>query len=135
MRLSKVVDMALFSLVVLVLLCSVPDIEAQEPLRWKFEPGQKLGYNMVQDMTMSSSGPFGQPNVTMNQVMEMTWQVKELNDQGEAVIRQKFDRMKMKMTLPPPFGVIEYDSKSDAAPAGPAAAFAPMFKALSQAEF
>jgi hypothetical protein len=135
MRLSKVSDVTLFSLVVLVLLGSVPDLQAQEPLRWKFEPGQKLAYNMNQDMAMNTSGPFGQQSVTMNQVMDMTWEVKELNDQGEAIIRQKFDRMQMKMTLPPPLGVIEYDSKSDAAPAGPAAMFAPMFKALSQAEF
>ena len=98
MRLSKFSDVTLFSLVVLVPFGSVPGSLAQEPLRWKFEPGQRLAYNMVQDMTMGTSGPFGQQNVTMNQVMEMTWQVKELNDQGEAIIRQKFDRMKMKMT-------------------------------------
>jgi hypothetical protein len=132
---SRALSVAIFSLVVAVLFGPVPGLRAQEPLRWKFEPGQKLAYNMVQDMTMSTSGPFGQQNVMMNQVMEMTWEVKELNDQGEAVISQKFDRMKMKMTLPPPLGVIEYDSKSEGAPAGPAAMFAPMFKALSQAEF
>ena len=35
------------------------------------------------------------------------------------MIRQKFDRMQMKMTMPPPVGGFEYDSTSDAAAGRP----------------
>jgi hypothetical protein len=41
----------------------------------------------------------------------------------------------MKMTLPPPLGGFEYDTKSDAAPAGPAAMLAPMYKKMTEGEF
>lgn len=107
---------------------------AQEPLRWKFEKGQKLDYNMVQDMTMAAEGgPVGQMNTKMRQEMDMTWDVQEVNDEGEAVIRQKFDRVKMKMTTP--LGGFDFDSESDAAPTGLAAMIAPMYKAMTEGEF
>jgi hypothetical protein len=135
-RNGKFGNVVLCGLVLAVLANTARNGHAQEPPRWKFEPGQKLNYNMVQEMAMSTAGTFGEQSVTMNQEMEMTWQVAEINQQGDAVIHQKFDRMKMKMTLPPALGgVIEYDSQSDKPPVGPAAAFAPMYKALMQAQF
>jgi hypothetical protein len=113
---------------------AVSNASAQEPLRWKFDVGQKLNYNMVQDMTIGSAGgPLGAQNVSMRQEMDMTWEVQGVNDDGEAVIQQKFERVKMNMTLP--VGVIEYDSKSEAAPVGAAAMLAPMYKTLTEAEF
>jgi hypothetical protein len=109
---------------------------AQEPLRWKFEKGQKFDYNMVQEMTIGSKGgPQGDQNVTMKQEMEMTWDVQDVQPDGNAVIHQKLDRMKMKMTLPPPAGAIEYDTGSNAQPVGPAAVFAPLYKAMTQKAF
>jgi hypothetical protein len=109
---------------------------AQEPLRWKFNPGDKLNYDMIQDMTIGSTGgPLGAQTMTMRQEMDMTWAVEGVNEEGDAVIRQKFERMKIKMTLPPPLGAIEYDSKSGQAPQGPAAMLAPMYKAMTEAEF
>jgi hypothetical protein len=108
---------------------------ADEPLRWKFEVGEKLDYNMTQEMNMSAEGgPVGQMTTTMRQEMDMTWDVQGVNKEtGEAVIKQKFDRVKMKMTTP--YGGFEYDSKSDAAPTGLAAMIAPMYKAMTNGEF
>ena len=34
-----------------------PCARAEEPLRWKFEVGEKLDYDMVQEMKMSAAGP------------------------------------------------------------------------------
>ena len=31
-------------------------VQAEEPLRWKFKVGEKLDYNMVQEMQMTASG-------------------------------------------------------------------------------
>ncbi len=110
-------------------------LQAEGPLRWKFEVGQKLDYNMVQEMNMSAAGgPVGQMNTTMRQEMNMTWDVQGVDEKtGEAVIKQKFDRVKMKMTTP--VGEFEYDSKSEAAPTGLAAMIAPMYKAMTNGEF
>lgn len=112
-------------------------LQADEPLRWKFEVGEKLDYNMIQQMNMSAAGgPVGQMNTTMRQEMNMTWDVQGVNEKGDAVIKQKFDRVKMKMTTPTtPVGDFEYDSKSEAAPTGLAALIAPMYKAMTQGEF
>lgn len=121
---------------VTILFMATAHATAQEPLRWKFEPGQKLNYGMIQEMKLGSTGgPLGGQKVTMNQEMQMTWEVVSKNEQGDAVIRQKFERMKMKMELPAPAGTMEYDSKSDAPPTGMAAMFAPLYKALSSADF
>jgi hypothetical protein len=109
--------------------------QADQPLRWKFEIGEKLDYNMTQEMNMSAEGgPVGQMTTTMRQEMDMTWDVQGVNKEtGEAVIKQKFDRVRMKMMTP--YGGFEYDSKSDAAPTGLAAMIAPMYKAMTNGEF
>lgn len=138
MRSSIKIGSAMFLAMALatVVLSIASQAAAQQPLRWKFEVGQNLNYDMIQDMTIGSTGgPLGDQSVTMRQEMDMTWEVIGVNEEGEAVIRQEFERVKMKMTLPPPVGVIEYDSKSDAAPAGPAAMLAPLYKVMTEAEF
>jgi hypothetical protein len=73
-------------------------------------------------------------NTMIDQILEMTWDVRGVDEAtGEAVIGLKFDRVKMKMTMP--LGTFEYDSKSEAAPTGLGAAIAPMYKALMEGEF
>jgi hypothetical protein len=109
---------------------------AEEPLRWKFKVGEKLDYNMVQEMQMSASGAAlpQEMKTSMRQEMNMTWDVQGVDDKsGEAVIRQKFDRVKMKMSTP--VGGFEYDSKSEEAPTGLGAMIAPMYKAMTEGEF
>ncbi len=110
-------------------------LRADEPVRWKFKQGEKLDYNMVQDMTMTMTGAtIGQMSTTMQQKMDMTWDVQGVNDAGEAVINQKFARVRMKMTGPAGQG-FEYDSNSDAAPTGLAAMIAPMYEAMTKGNF
>ena len=111
-------------------------MQAEEPLRWKFKVGEKLDYNMVQEMQMAASGAAvpQEMKTSMHQEMNMTWDVQGVDDKsGEAVIRQKFDRVKMKMTTP--VGGFEYDSKSEEAPTGLGAMIAPMYKAMTEGEF
>ena len=113
---------------------------AQEPLRWKFKVGDKLDYSMVQEMNMApvaekpEPGQPAPPNgTTMRQDMEMSWDVQGVNEAGEAVIKQKFERIKMKMATA--LGGFEYDSKSEEVPTGFAALIAPMYKAMTDSEF
>lgn len=113
-----------------------PRLRADEPLRWKFEVGQKLNYNMTQEMNMSAmGGPVGQQmSTSMKQDMEMTWDVQGVDQKsGEAIIKQKFERVRMHMKTP--VGEFDYDSKSEAAPTGLGAMIAPMYKAMTNGEF
>ena len=136
MRISiKIGGIVLAALAVVASLFAAAGARAQEPLRWKFETGQKLNYNMVQDMTIGvAGGPFGEQNMTIHQVMNMMWNVVDAKEGGDAVIRQKFDRVQTKMTMPP-VGVIEYDSASDQAARGPGGDAGSVYKALTEAEF
>jgi hypothetical protein len=111
-------------------------VRAEAPLRWKFKVGEKLDYSMVQEMQMSASGAAlpQEMKTSMRQEMNMTWDVQGVDDEsGEAVIRQKFDRVKMKMQTP--VGGFEYDTKSEEAPTGLGAMIAPMYKAMTEGEF
>jgi hypothetical protein len=119
--------------VMAALLCLAPCGRAEEPLRWKFKVGDKLAYNMTQDMSMvMNMGPSSQLTTNVHQVMDMSWDVQGVNDQGEAVILQKFDRVQMKMTGPM---AVDYDTAKDEPPTGMAAAFAPLYKAMTKGEF
>jgi len=108
---------------------------ASEPLRWKFEVGQKFNYHMVQNMEMEmTAGPAGAMKTTVRQVMDMTWDVQGVNEEGEAVILQTFDQIQMSMKGMPGQG-LEYDSSSEEPPAGMAAMIAPLFKAMTMEPF
>jgi hypothetical protein len=72
--------------------------------------------------------------MNMRQEMDMHWKVEGVDEvKQEAVIKQKFNRIKMKMTTA--LGGFEYDSKSEAPPTGPAAMIAPLYKAMTEGEF
>ena len=107
----------------------------EEPLRWKFKVGEQLDYQMTQDMNMDmDAGPTGKLHTSMNQVMNMQWDVKGVNDQGDAVIEQAVKRIQMKMTAPGGQG-FEYDSAAEGPAVGMAAMIAPMFEAMTAGAF
>jgi hypothetical protein len=95
----------------------------------------KLGdANSNHEMEATGIVPQQAMSTAIDQVLEMTWDVKGVDEAtGEAVVGLKFDRVKMKMTMP--IGMFEYDSKSEATPTGLGAAIAPMYKALMDGEF
>lgn len=135
MRLSTIVRRPVVSAIaaLAVLLCLTPGSRAEEPLRWRFKVGEKLAYSMTQDMNMvMNMGPSSQMTTNVHQVMDMTWDVQGVNEQGDAVIVQKFDRVQMKMTGPM---AVDYDTAKDEPPTGMAAAFAPLYKAMTKGDF
>lgn len=134
-KIQQVSRVRLATVAVAVLTTSVA-ASGQEPLRWKFEKGAKYNYDMIQDMTIGSTGGAGgAQNVAMHQELKMTWDVQDVTTEGDALIQQKIDAVKMKMELPPPVGAIEYDSTSEQPPAGPAAMLAPMYQAMMKGSF
>ncbi len=102
---------------------------ADEPLRWKFETGERLGYNVVQEMTISNveQGAEKLQSKTRQQ-LDVAWQVKEIEGGGNGVIVVEFERIRSEMTLPS--GHLEYDSGKEGPPAGMAAINAPLYAAL-----
>ena len=111
-------------------------VHAEDALRWKFKVGEKLDYNIAQEMEMAfSGGPYPVPlKVNMHQNMTLKWEVLGVDEKsGEAVIRQKFDHVVMKVTSP--YGAFEYDSKSEKPPTGQAATAAQMYKPMLEGDF
>ncbi|MEX2171551.1 MAG: DUF6263 family protein [Pirellulales bacterium] len=108
---------------------------AAEPLRWKFEAGEKINYEMIQKMdTTMAAGPAGSFETGMEQTMDITWHIDEITPEGNAKTRQHIERVRLKMTMPGGQAT-EYDSDSDEAPQGVAAMLAPLYDAMTEGEF
>jgi hypothetical protein len=107
-----------------------------EELRYKFEQGQKLHFNLTQQISLAFSGE-GVPNETMTleQVSEMLWTALEVKEDGAARIGQSIERIKMSVTAPPSVE-FQYDSASGEEPTGTTAAkVMPLLTALVGADF
>lgn len=125
-------SMCSFCVATAVLVLSPVLSQAQE-LRYKFQAGSKNTYVMdqTQNMKMSAMGQEFEIKVNMN--FEMTQVVDSVDANGSAKLKQKIDRVKMKMEGGP-IGSMEYDSKSDKEPEGPLAAMAGIFKAMTESD-
>ena len=139
MQLSRRIPRRLVTHTIAVLGCAwlTCSAAAEEPLRWKFVAGQKLVYQLDQSMDMNiQAGAQGQITTSTKNLLEIGWNVQEVNEQGEAKIVQSIDRVKITMSGPPGQS-FEYDSKSEEAPTGMAAMLAPTFEAMTtgQMEF
>jgi hypothetical protein len=109
---------------------------AADPVTWKFTPGEKNRYRLTQNMTMSMNiGAGGQVDSKTSQIMDMTWAVAELKDDGSAVLKQKIDRIRMTMEAPGAGGTTEFDSQSTDEPQGFAAMVAPLLREMTRGEF
>lgn len=123
------------SLVLFLAAMSAATCHAAEPLRWKFEPGEVIKYEMTQKMdTTVTAGPAGNFQSGMEQTMDMTWHIDEVTPEGNAKMRQQIERVRLKMTMPGG-QVTEYDSASEDAPQGMAAMLAPLYDAMTEGEF
>jgi hypothetical protein len=123
----------LLSLALLVLASAQSN--AAETLRWKFQSGEKISFQITQTLeTMAAAGTAGKFDVTIEQTSDITWQVDEVTAEGNAKIRQTFDRVQMKLSSPGGDDN-KYDSASEEPPMGHAARFASLFHALTDCEF
>jgi hypothetical protein len=133
MRLLQFVPWAVVALSA-TLLANAGQAAAQE-LRYKFNAGEKLQFNMTQNMTMSLTGE-GLPaqKTSLEQITEMSWNVEEVKD-GTAQIGQSIDRIKMSLAAPNNVS-FDYDSASEEEPTGNIAnMMAPVLDAMVGATF
>lgn len=108
----------LSALLVLIVVCA--PAAAQQPLRWKFQPGQKLHIKIVQNSRLETSKKGDKPlKLTDERLMELDWEVESVDADGAARMTQSFTRVRMKMQTSPT-STIEYDSASKKKPFGQA---------------
>jgi hypothetical protein len=124
----------LFPALTLVLMLA-SSARAADPLTWTFTPGAKHRYRLTQDMTTSIDlGPGGEVDAKTSQVLDLTWTVAEVNDDGNAVLKQKIDRIQLTMDAPGAGGEVTFDSQSPDEPQGFAAMIAPLLKETVRSE-
>lgn len=126
----------LASALVLASIClAAATARAAEPAVWKFTKDAKNRYRLTQDMAMTMNlGPGGEVATNTTNVMDMSWVVKEVKDDGSAVVQQKIERIRMTMKAPGG-AVAEFDTESTDEPQGFAAMIAPLFREMTRSEF
>jgi hypothetical protein len=107
--------------------------QAADAPRWKFEEGQSNRYRMNQTMNMSMVVGGNDIQNNLQQVIDMSWTVREIKDDGSAVLDQKIDRMRM--TIEAGGQKVEVDSAAKEEPQNQAAMLAPMLKAFTAKPF
>ena len=107
---------------------------AQTVLRWKFRAGQTFQVHFEQSTTTETTGAGKPAGVAIDTQMWMTWRVESVDDQGTAMIKQRFDRLSTKMRSGDATA-IEFDSESAGNPTGPVAELAVAVKPLLGADF
>lgn len=122
------------SALLLSLLLARPS-HAAEALTWKFSPGLTNRYrtSTAMDVTMDL-GAGGQQKQTIVHTIDLSWTVEKVQDDGAAILKQRIDRVQMKIDVPGGQSV-EYDSKSTDEPQSFAAMVAPLFREMTRAEF
>ena len=98
-------------------------VEAQQMLRWKFQPG--MHYQVSFDQTTLSKTQADQESIQVRLHMGMTmqWKVTQVDHAGTATMEQAFTRIRLELENP---GVeqVSYDSASLSKPVGEAAQIA-----------
>ena len=115
------------SIVLFTLLCPLGSINAEPPadqstenetkyqLQYKFVAGESRHYRLSEQSEFHSISPRENSRATNDSFIEKHYKVKDVRDDGSAVIELVFDRIKIKYDLPQ-IGKVEYDSAKDAVP-------------------
>lgn len=121
------------SLAVAALLACSP-LLAQEAQRWKFSPGDQLRYEVSQATnTRVNAGEAGDFATDAMQILEVVWQIDEVDEAGVATGRQKIERIQLNITMPSGLA-LAYDSQVDESASGIAAMLTPLFEAILENE-
>ncbi len=108
---------------------------SQDDLRWKFQSGETLKYQVMQNMQTEMMVGGQKINTNMQQSMDMAWKVSGVTEQGDAEIAQTVDRVQMKMEGGP-FGSLQFDTTSTEVPSNAIVkAMADVFRKIIGQEF
>jgi hypothetical protein len=124
----------LAGLLAMTLLLGGTAAQAQTTLRFKFREGEALKYVLDQKMKMEMKVAGKDVDMDMSQVVDLTWKINSVDNNGTAKMVQKFDRVRFSMNGP--MGKVEYDSKDGKQPEGLVGQIiGPMLEAMAGAEF
>ena len=84
---------------------------AQDQLVWKFRTNEKLNYQVTQQMETVANIGGNETRQTLGQAMNMSWNVLSQSAEGNAVINQVVERIRMEMESGPG-AKISYDSNN-----------------------
>jgi len=104
---------------------AVSNASAQEVLQWKFQNGETLKFNVEQTMKTNMTMAGNAVKTSMSQIMDMSWNVKNVAADGRAVVAQQIDRVQLKMQGGPFGEGTLFDSNDNRVPSNP------MVKAMS----
>lgn len=79
---------------------------AQVQLKWTLKKGEKLNYEVVQNLEVKNRNG----KIKVNQTIDLSWNVKETKSNGSAVIEQKITRIRLAMDSGM-MGKVEYDTR------------------------
>lgn len=123
---------SLFAVAVLAL--TVPRADAAETLRWKFKVGDAADYVMTRDLDGKFDFNGQEMEFNFGLVMDISWDVKEVAEDGTAEIHQKISRVQLD-TASPIGGQLKWDSTQEEPAGNPAwTMFGPTVKSLVGAE-
>lgn len=119
--------------------CAATQAQEKVALRWKFSPGEKVIYDMQQEMGIKIKIGERVVETTLKQELETLTATHTVDEQGVASIDQSIRRIRMKMNKPDG-GVLDFDSakppQEDAAEEDEVAKeLAPLMKSLAKAKF
>lgn len=82
---------------------------ADEPLRWKFKDGETLRFSVEQKMMMDTRGMGITHKSNRSQTIDFSWTVLSTGTGGEAEIRHRVERVRLRVESPP-YMPFDFDS-------------------------
>jgi hypothetical protein len=118
---------------VLCLAAITSTASADATLKWNFRKGKKYNYAFTMKMASTMMVQGQKIDTTMTQIIDMTWEIKDVEPNGSARMVQTIDRLRFKMKAPVEAANLDFDSREDKAVEGPQAATVAIFKAMVNA--
>ncbi|MEQ9409036.1 MAG: DUF6263 family protein [Fuerstiella sp.] len=104
-------SLRVFALPVLFMVFTPRPAGAQEQLRWNLRPNETLRYSVVQNMKSTTKFGDEEVNSSFQQTIDMSWHVLSAAANGDTILNQVFDRVRLQMAGGPA-GTIEFDTAS-----------------------
>jgi hypothetical protein len=118
---------------ILCLAAMASTASADATLQWKFRKGKKYNYAFSMKMASTMMVQGQKIDTAMTQIIDMTWEIKDVEPDGSARMVQTIDRLRFKMTAPGGVANLDFDSREDKPVVGPQAATVGIFKAMVNA--
>lgn len=100
------------TLSLLLVLLAAEFAAAQDPLRWKFDEGRVLRYEVSQEITSQMQLGPNKLSSTTRRNFDVQWKVTKILESGEASLEQRITRIRMATTTDVPASNIEYDTQA-----------------------